>query len=180
MQRDWQNACAGGGNGFGQIIGEMQSGCWCRHRPAMACKHGLVILPVGWFGTIWAGDIGRQRHAAITIKTGVKFKPCQTSRSCRIDKAKLDITALAATKHRCGKIIRKNNHIINAAFLGRFGENTPNMIRFTFMKRHANFCLPAPPFKACRNHLRIIDNQNIIRTKQCWHIANMAVGNANT
>ena len=180
MQRDWQNACAGGGNGFGQIIGEMQSGCWRRHRPTMAGKHGLVILPIGWFGTIWAGDIGRQRHAAITIKTGVKFKPCQTSRIGRIDKAKLDIAAVAATKHRCGKIIGKNNHIINAAFLGRFGENAPNMIRFTLMKRHADFRLPTPPLKAGRDHLGIIDNQNITCTKQCWHIANMAVGNANT
>ena len=54
MKRDCQNACAGGGNGFGQIIGEMQSGCWRRHSPAMARKHGLVIFPVGWLSAIWA------------------------------------------------------------------------------------------------------------------------------
>jgi hypothetical protein len=141
-----------------------------------------------WFGNL-AGRLarhhlgGRYRAAKACChndQDSVKFKPCQTSRSCRIDKAKLDIAALTTTKHRCGKIIGKNNHIINAAFLGRFGKNTPDMIRFTLMKRHADFCLPAPPLKAGGDHLRIIDNQNITCTKQCWHIANMAVGNAIT
>jgi hypothetical protein len=48
------------------------------------------------------------------------------------------------------------------------------------MERHADFRLPTPPFKSGGDDLGIIDNQNIIRKKQCWHIANMAVGNVIT
>ena len=163
-----------------QPVGKMKTGCWCGNRPALAGKHGLVIITIGIKHPVGAGDIGRQRHRAISVKPGIQLRGIQRLARNRINKGQHDITACPAPQNLCGKVGGKDDNIIGAAFLGGLGEHPPDriplmFIPLIFMKCHADFGLAALANQPCRNNRRIIDNQQITRLQQIGQITNMPV-----
>ena len=150
------------GEALQQRCVKVQTGCRRRHRTGVAGKHALVALPI--LGVGRPTDVGRQRHGAMRLKIGQHF----------LRKLRLPEFPLAAEHaHLAGRALQCSPQADGFAVPdlhqgGSLGERT--------LQQHLHGAAGglAQP-QTCRDHARIVENQQVTRLQQLRQIGDVQV-----
>ena len=127
MQRHGGEPDTGIPNRVHQPVGEMKSGGRRRHGAPANGIDGLVILAVGRGRAGIPGNIGRQRHFAVTFQ--------RVEQLFATRKRQQDLAAYSFFVHTGGKPVCKINHIAGGELSRRSGEGTPPAICLCLVQR---------------------------------------------
>ena len=161
------------GNPIEQRRGEMQPGRRRRDRALLFREHRLIVGAVARVAvrelSARAFDIGRQRHRAVPSERLAKGRPLAVE-------AQRDL-ALGALLGHLGREVRSEiDMVARAQPPGALGIAAPHTTAEVPRQRDLDRRLPAPADETGRDHLGVVEHQEIARPQQFGQIGDMPVG----
>ena len=162
MQGQRRPADAALGEGIEQGWREMEPRRRRCHSTLGAGKDRLVVGAVPWVAAPRALDIGRQRHRAVTRKRLTKRPGFEVETQGHV--------ALGMfLGNGGGEVVAKDDAVADAQPACTPGESAPGSAEIA-VQGHLDRGSPAAPNEPRRDHLGVVEDQEVARSQQCREI----------